>query len=94
MELVKRMLKWPKHHSMTPAITALEMPTMRSRLELGFLQRVMKSESGSLSGQALGTSVTGEYATDMMVSFFLLPPPPSLQHACTQRGRGGSSQGG
>lgn len=53
------MLKWPKHHSMTPAITALEMPTMRSRLELGFLQRVMKSESGSLSGQALGALCDG-----------------------------------
>ena len=30
-ELVKRVLKWPKHHSNTAAITALEMPTMRSR---------------------------------------------------------------
>ena len=54
---VKRMLKWLKHRSNTAAITALEMPTMRSRLlviELSFLQWVMESKSGSLSGQALG----------------------------------------
>ena len=55
-ELVKRVLKWPKNHSKTAAITALEMPTMRSRLlvkRLGFLRRVMESSSGSLSGQVL-----------------------------------------
>ena len=55
-ELVKRLLKWPKHHSNTAAITALEMPTMRSRLlvtKLGFLRQVMESSSGSLSGQVL-----------------------------------------
>ena len=55
-ELVKRVLKWPKHHSNTAAITALEMPTIRSRLlvtKLGFLRRVMESSSGSLSGRVL-----------------------------------------
>ena len=55
-ELVKRVLKWPKHHSNTAAITALEMPTMRSRLlvtKLGFLRRVMESSSGNFSGRVL-----------------------------------------
>ena len=55
-ELVKRLLKWPKHHSNTAAITALDVPTMRSRLlvtKLGFLQRVMERDSGSLSGRVL-----------------------------------------
>ena len=55
-ELVKRVLKWPKHHSNTAAITALEMPTMRSRLlvtKLGCLCRVMESSSGSFSGRVL-----------------------------------------
>ena len=50
-KLVKRVRKWPKHHSNTAAITALEMPTMRSRLlvtKLGFLHRVTESSSGSL----------------------------------------------
>ena len=55
-ELVKRVLKWPKHHSNTAAITALDMPTMRSRLlvtKLGFLRRVMERDSGSLSDRVL-----------------------------------------
>ena len=55
-ELVKRVLKWPKYHSNTAAITALDMPIMRSRplvTKLGFLQRVMESSSGSLSGWVL-----------------------------------------
>ena len=55
-ELAKRILKWPKHHSNTAAITALEVPTMRSRLlvtKLGFLRRVVESDSGSLSAQVL-----------------------------------------
>ena len=55
-ELLKRVLKRPKHHSKTAAITALEMPTMRSRLlvtKLGFLCRVMESSSGSFSGRVL-----------------------------------------
>ena len=53
---MKRVLKWPKHHSNTAAITALEMPTMRSRLlvtKLGFLRRVMENSSGSFSGRVL-----------------------------------------
>ena len=39
-ELAKRVPKWSKHHSNTAAITALKMPSMRSRLlvtKLGFL---------------------------------------------------------
>ena len=55
-ELVKRVLKWPKHHSNTAAITAFEMPTMKSRLlvtKLGFLRRVMESSSGNFSGRVL-----------------------------------------
>ena len=51
---MKRVLKWPKHHSNTAAITALEMLTMRSRLlvtKLGFLRWVMESSSGSFSGR-------------------------------------------
>ena len=55
-ELVKRVLKWLKHHSNTAAITALDVPTMRSRLlvtKLGFLRRVMERDSGSLSGRVL-----------------------------------------
>ena len=55
-ELAKRILKWPKHHSNTAAITALEVPTMRSRLlvtKLGFLRRVVESDSGSLSARVL-----------------------------------------
>ena len=55
-ELVKRVLRLPKHHSNTAAITALEIPTMRNRLlvtKLGFLRRVMESSSGSLSGWVL-----------------------------------------
>ena len=39
-ELVKRMLKWPKHLSSTVATAALEVPSMRFRVleaKLGFL---------------------------------------------------------
>ena len=56
VELVKRVLKWPKYHSSTAAITAWDMPIMRSRLlvkKLGFLRRVMENSSGSLSGRSL-----------------------------------------
>lgn len=57
-ELVKRMLKWLKHHSNTAAITALDVPTInyRSRLlvvKLGFLQHVVESDCGSLSAWVL-----------------------------------------
>ena len=55
-ELVKRILKWPKHHSNTAAATALEVPTMRCRVlirKLSFLQHVVKSNSTCLSGTAL-----------------------------------------
>ena len=31
-ELVKRMLKWPKHHSNTAAITSLDVPTIGGKV--------------------------------------------------------------
>ena len=52
------MLKWSKPHSNTPAIYCsgdANHACMTSSLlvmELGFLQQVMDSKSGSLSGQA------------------------------------------
>ncbi len=54
-ELAKRVLRWPKHHSNTAAITTLVLPTMRSRLakKLGFLRRVDESDPGSLGARVL-----------------------------------------
>ena len=55
-ELAKRILKWPKHHSNSAAATTLEVSTMRCRVlirKLSFLQRVVNSNSASLSGTAL-----------------------------------------
>ena len=52
-ELVKQVLKWPRHHSNTAAITALEVPMMRYRIfvrKLGFLHRVVESNPVSLTG--------------------------------------------
>ena len=52
-ELVKRVLKWPKHHSNTAAIATLDVPTMKCRVlvrKLGFLKRVMGRDADSLSG--------------------------------------------
>ena len=52
-ELVKRVLKWPKHHSNTVAIATLDVPTMKCRVlvrKLGFLKRVMGRDTDSLSG--------------------------------------------
>ena len=52
-ELVKKILKWPKHLSNTAAIVALEMPTMRCRIlvaKLGFLARVLSKDSDDLCG--------------------------------------------
>ena len=43
-ELVKIVLKWPKHHSNTAAIAVLDVPTMKCRVlmrKLGFLRRMM-----------------------------------------------------
>ena len=51
-ELVKRVLKWPKHHSNTAAIATLDVPTMKCRVlvrKLGFLKRVMGRDADSLS---------------------------------------------
>lgn len=48
------MLRWPKHHSNTAALPAVDVPTIRFRtliVKLRFLQRVMKSDHCSLSGQ-------------------------------------------
>ena len=56
--LVKKMLMWPKHHLNTAALTAVEVPTMKSTVliaMLSFFKRVMKSDSCSLSGQAVFT---------------------------------------
>ena len=55
-ELVKRVLKWPKHHSNTGDITTLLVPTMKSRVlvrKLGFLKRVISRDDDSLSGSVL-----------------------------------------
>ena len=44
-ELAKRALRWPKHHSNTAAVTALEMESVRSQLlvrKLGFLKRMVR----------------------------------------------------
>ena len=52
-ELAKRVLKWPKHHSNTAAFATLDVPTMKCSVlvrKLGFLQRVMGSDTDSLSG--------------------------------------------
>ena len=51
-ELVKRILKWPKHFSNTAAITVLDVPTMECRVlerKLSFLQRVMGGKASGLS---------------------------------------------
>ena len=55
-ELVKRVLKWPKHLSNTAAITVLDVPTIRCRVflrKLGFLQRVVRRNTDSLSGRVV-----------------------------------------
>ncbi len=56
LELVKRMLKRPKHHSNTAALTVVEVPTMRCKVlerKLGFLQTVLKGAPSTLSGRTL-----------------------------------------
>ena len=53
-ELVKRILKWPRHFSNTAALTALEVPTMKCRIlerKLGFLRQVIGREGRGLSVQ-------------------------------------------
>ena len=52
-KLVKKVLKWPKHHSNTAAIATLDVPTMKCRVlvkKLGFLKRLMGRDTDSLSG--------------------------------------------
>jgi len=54
--LVKRILRWPKHHSNTAALLTVDIPSVRSRVlvaKLGFLYKVVRSDPRSLSGQAL-----------------------------------------
>ena len=54
--LVKQILRWPKHHLNTAALLVVDIPALRSRVlvaKVGFLQKVMKSDSRSLSGQTL-----------------------------------------
>ena len=51
-ELVKRILKWPKHFSNTAAITVLDVLTMECRVlerKLSFLQHVMGGKASDLS---------------------------------------------
>ncbi len=51
-ELVKGILKWPKHFSNTAATTVLDVPTMGSRVferKLSFLQRVIGGTASGLS---------------------------------------------
>ena len=55
-ELVKCVLKWPRHHANTAAITALEVPMMRYRIlfrTLGFLHHVIVSNPVSLTGHVM-----------------------------------------
>ena len=55
-KLVKRVLKWPRHHSNTAAFMALEVPMMRYRIlvrKLAFLHRVIVSNPVSLTGRVL-----------------------------------------
>ena len=69
-ELVKRILKWPKHHSNSAAATTLEVSTMRCRVlirKLSFLQRVVNSNSASLSGTAL-VALSDDTASICLVS--------------------------
>ena len=48
-ELAKRCLRWPKHHSNTAALVALDLESIRWRLlltKLGFLRRSMLNDAG------------------------------------------------
>ena len=54
-ELAKRALRWPKHHSNTAAVTALDVESVRSRLlvrKLGFLKRTVPD--GAIGVGAIG----------------------------------------
>ncbi len=51
-ELVKRVVKWPRHHSDTAALVVIGVQSMKSRIlgrKLGFLQQVLSAEQKSLS---------------------------------------------
>ena len=55
-ELARRVLKCSKHHSNTPAVTALDVPTMKCRIlvrKLGFLKTVMDRDADCLSGSVV-----------------------------------------
>ncbi len=59
-ELPKRALRWPKHHSNTAAVTALEMGSARFRLlvrNLGFLKRITTDGGTGVGPAALRSMV-------------------------------------
>ena len=59
-ELAKRILKWPKHHSNTAAIVALELPTMRCQIllrKLAFLQRLLRDDAVGVGVEVLHACV-------------------------------------
>ena len=61
-ELVKRVLKLPKHHSNTAAITTFDVPSMKCRVlvrKLGFLRRIKASDQNSL-GKSVLFALCGE----------------------------------
>ena len=59
-ELVKRALRWPKHHSNTATVTTLEMGSVRSRLlvrKLGFLKRTVRDGATGVGAAATRSTV-------------------------------------
>ena len=53
-EIVKRMLKWPRHHSNTAACVTVRLQSVKNRMlarKLRFLQRVLQAEERSASGK-------------------------------------------
>ena len=59
-ELAKRILKWPKHHSNTAAIVALELSTMRCQIllrKLAFLQIFLRDDPVGVGVEVLHACV-------------------------------------
>ena len=59
-ELVKRALRWPKHHSNTATVTTLEMGFVRSQLlvrKLGFLKRTVRDGATGVGAAAIRSMV-------------------------------------
>ena len=68
-ELVKRALRWPKHHSNTAAVTTLELESVRSRLlvrKLGFLKRIARDGATGV-GAATTRSMVDDVASLCLV---------------------------